>query len=66
MVSCFNNIEVVLNNQHGISLIDQPVQDVQQHLYILEMEAGGRLVEDVERAAGGAPRQFLGELDALG
>ena len=30
------------------------------------MQAGGRLVQDVERAAGGALRQFLGELDALG
>ena len=29
------------------------------------MQAGRRLVEDVERAAGGPPRQFLGELHAL-
>src|SRR5258708_13009638 len=29
------------------------------------MQAGGRLVQDVERLAGGAPRQLLGELHAL-
>src|SRR3546814_9587411 len=29
------------------------------------MEAGGGLVEDVERVAGGPPAEFLGELDAL-
>jgi hypothetical protein len=29
------------------------------------MQAGGRLVEDVQRAAGGALRQLLGQLDAL-
>ena len=29
------------------------------------MQAGGRLVEDVKRATGRAPREFLGELDAL-
>jgi hypothetical protein len=29
------------------------------------MQAGGRLVEDIERAPGGASRQLLGELDAL-
>jgi hypothetical protein len=32
---------------------------------VVEVQAGGRLVEDVEGAAGGALRQFLGELDAL-
>jgi hypothetical protein len=32
---------------------------------VLEMQAGGRLVEDVERAAGGAARQLLRQLDAL-
>jgi hypothetical protein len=41
------------------------VQHFQQLAHILEVQAGGRLVEDVERAAGGAARQFLGELDAL-
>jgi len=29
------------------------------------MQAGGRLVEDVKRAPGGAARQFLRQLDAL-
>ena len=32
---------------------------------VLEVEAGGRLVEDVEGLAGGAARQLLGQLDAL-
>ena len=45
--------------------LDQRVQHFQQLAHILEMQAGGRLVEDVERAAGGAPRQFLGQLDPL-
>ena len=29
------------------------------------MQTGGRLVENIEGAAGGAARQFLGQLDAL-
>jgi len=33
---------------------------------IVEMEAGGGLVEDVERAAGLALGKFAGQLDALG
>ena len=32
----------------------------------MEVQARGRLVQDVERAAGGAARQFLAELHALG
>ena len=45
--------------------LDQLVQHFEQLRHVVEMQAGGRLVEDVERAAGGALRQFLGELDAL-
>src|SRR4029077_12781390 len=33
--------------------------------HVLEMQPGGRLVEDVERTAGGPAREFLGELHAL-
>jgi hypothetical protein len=41
------------------------VEHFEQLADVLEVEAGGRLVEDVERLAGGAPRQLLGQLDAL-
>jgi len=42
------------------------MQHFEKLAHILEVQAGGRLVEDVERAAGGAARQLLGELHALG
>ena len=48
-----------------LPLVDQLVQHVEQLRHVVEMQAGGRLVQDVERAAGGALGQFLGELDAL-
>ena len=35
-------------------------------LDVVEVEAGGGFVEEIERAAGGALGEFLGELDALG
>ena len=41
------------------------VQNFQEFSHVVEMQARGRLVEDVEGAAGGTPRQFLGEFDAL-
>jgi hypothetical protein len=46
-------------------VLDQLVQHFQQLGDVVEVQAGGRFVEDVERAAGGALGQLLGELDAL-
>ena len=48
-----------------LPLLDQLVQHLEELRHVVEVQAGGRLVEDVERAAGGAARQLLGELDAL-
>ncbi len=50
---------------HRVALVDEAVQHFHQLGDVVEMQARRRLVEDVERLAGGAPRQFLGELDAL-
>ena len=41
-------------------------QHLEQLAHILEMQARGRLVQDVEGAAGGAAGELLGELDAPG
>ena len=50
---------------HGVARLHQPVEHRQQLPDVLEVQAGGGLVEDVERAAGGDPRQLARELDAL-
>ena len=59
------HFEIVLDDDHGVAGLDQLVQHFEQLRHVVEMQPGGRLVEDVERAAGGALGQFLGELDAL-
>jgi hypothetical protein len=41
------------------------VQHREQHFDVLEVQAGGRFVEDVEGAAGVALGQFERQLDAL-
>jgi hypothetical protein len=64
-VGGLDDVEIVLDHHHGVALLDQLVQHFQQLGDIVEMQAGGRFVEDVERAAGGALGQLLGELDAL-
>ena len=49
-----------------LPLLDQAVEHFEQLAHVLEMEAGGGLVEDVERLAGGAAADSsFDELDAL-
>src|SRR5690348_2069619 len=60
-----DHFQIVLDDQHGVALVDERVQDFQELTHIVKVQSGRRFVEDVERAAGGAPRQFLGKLDAL-
>ena len=55
----------MLDHDHRVALIDQPVQHGEELLDVVEVQAGRGLVEQVDRAAGGPPRQLLGELDAL-
>jgi hypothetical protein len=55
----------MLDHHHRIALLDQSVEHLQQLAHVLEVQPGGRLVEDVEGLAGGAVAQLLGELDAL-
>jgi pSer/pThr/pTyr-binding forkhead associated (FHA) protein len=64
-VGGLDDFEIVLDHHHRVAVVDQLVQHFQQLAHVVEMQAGGRLVEDVERAAGGAARQFLRQLDAL-
>ena len=58
-VGGLDDVEVVLDHHHGVALVDQAVEHLEQLADVLEVEAGGRLVEDVEGLAGGAARQLL-------
>src|ERR1700704_451287 len=53
-----DDLEVVLDHHHGVALVAQAVQNVQQLLDVVEMQPGGGLVQDVEGFAGST----LGEL----
>ena len=57
-VGGLDDVEVVLDDQHGVALIDQPRQHGQQPAHVVEVQAGGRLVEQVDGVTGRA----LGEL----
>src|SRR5712664_679952 len=64
-VRALDHVEVVLDHQHGVARLDQPVEHVQETLDVVEVKAGGGLVEDVERPAGVGAGQLAREFDAL-
>ena len=66
VVGVEHDVEVVLDDDDRVAAVDEALQHGEQVAHVLEAEAGGRLVEDVERAAGGAARELGRELDALG
>ncbi len=63
MVRLLDHVQVVLDHQHRVPRVHQPVEHPHQRVHVLEGEAGGRLVQDVH---GGAAGQLRGELDPLG
>ena len=57
-VSAGDDVEVVLDDDDSVPLVAKIGEGREEDLDVGEVEAGGRLVEDVERL----PRRFLGEL----
>ena len=64
-VGGLDDVEVVLDDEDRVAAVDQPMEDLEQLLDVGEVEAGRRLVEDVQRPAGRPPRELGRELDAL-
>lgn len=62
----FDDVEVMLDDDHGVAAVDEFTKDFEQTADIVGVEAGGRLVEDIEGLAGTAASELSGELDALG
>ncbi len=64
-VGHLDDVEVVLDDQHRVSGVDQTLEHVDELAHVLEVQARGGLVEDVERLAGLRAVQLLGKLNAL-
>ena len=64
-VGRFDHIQVVLDDDDGVSGVGEPVEHIEQALDIGEVEARGRLVEDVERLPGRDLGELGSELDPL-
>ncbi len=65
-VGPLDDLHVVLDDQHGIARRHEAVQHVQEQLDVGEVQAGGGLVQQVERPSGAFLDQLAGQLDALG
>src|SRR5712691_11047492 len=64
-VGGLNDIDVVLDHHHRVAGVAQSMQHFEQQLDVVEMQACGRLVEDVQRAPGVALRELERQLHAL-
>src|SRR6266550_3069081 len=66
-VGSLDDVQMVLDHQHGVAGVDQPVEHAAQRSDVVEVQSRRRLVEDVELAPGAAlrERQLAGDLQAL-
>src|SRR5690606_5024103 len=65
-VGVLDDVEVVLDDDDRVAFVDQSLQHEKQLADVLEVQAGRRLVENVDRPSGRSLLQLGGELDALG
>ena len=71
MIRTFDDIKVVLNHNDGVARTDESLEDFQQHASVIEVEAGGGLVEDEQACFPVLPsplrfgEQVADELEAL-
>src|SRR6185437_7482780 len=64
-VGALDHIEVVLDHDDGVALVAQAMQHIEELGNIVEVQAGGGLIEDVEGAAVGLAGELARELHAL-
>ena len=65
-VGSLDDFEIVLDHHHRIALVDQFLKHFEQLLHIVEVQARGRLVEDVKRLARIDAAELVSQLDPLG
>ena len=51
-VGGLDDVQVVLDHRDGVAVIAQSMQHAEQLLDVVKMQAGGRFIEDIKRAAG--------------
>src|SRR5712691_10636480 len=70
-VRAFDNVEIVLDDNHRMAGIGEALENLQQHAHVVEMQASRRLVEKKKRRLGRSVgrlrevRQMTNELQSL-
>src|SRR5574344_2590628 len=65
VVGQFDDVQVVLDDDHRIAFVDQAVQNAHQHLDVFKMESCGRFVQHIEGFSCVFFGQFGGQFDPL-
>ena len=65
IVSLTDHLQVVLYHDHGVALVHQRLQNMQELLDVRQVQTGSRLVQEVERAGLRRAAQLIGQFDAL-
>ena len=58
----FDDIHVVLNDQNGVSAFHQRLKDLDQFVNVSGMQTDRRLIQHIERSAGGDAGELLASL----
>ena len=67
-VGALDDLQVMLDHDDGVSCIDEAVEHLDKSADVVQMKAGGRLIENVEPALSFAARacELAGDLEPLG
>ena len=65
IIGPLDDIEVVLDDDDGVAGIDELVQHLDQPVHVGDVQAGRRLVENIDGLSGVPPGQLVRELDQL-
>lgn len=66
VIGDFDDVEVVFDDDDGVPVIDDRLQNVDESSDVIGVQTGGRFVEDIKRFPRGTALQFGGQFDALG
>ena len=54
----FDDVEVMLDDDYGVPQFHQAVEDVEELLHVVKVQAGGGFIQDVQRPAGSAAAEL--------
>ena len=66
MVGALDDVQVVLDDHHCVPCVQQPLEDLQQLAHVIGVQAGGRLVQNIDGLAGSLLGKLRGQLHPLG